>query len=105
MRYLVFDTQFAAQGAVDQIDVKGRAVYASAGYTIDTEGNVVGQCDGVDNPEGVTTTWDIPRQRQDGKWLVTHPENFAMADYEVSPGVAVKDYVMAGIIATIEDEE
>jgi len=103
MRYLVFDTHAAAQAAVDLIDSRGRQVYASAGYTIDASGDIVGKRDGVDDPAGVTSTWGIPRQRLDGKWVVVHIENHPMADYEVSPGVVVKDFALAGITAPAEE--
>lgn len=102
MRYFVFDTQAAAQAAVDLIDERGRQIYANAGYTINESGDVVGKCNGVDNPQGVTTTWDVPRQRMDGKWVFAHPEAGAMAGYEVAPGVFVRDYVVAGINDPIE---
>lgn len=102
-RYLVFDSQADAQSACDSIDTQGRLVYHNAGYTVDDNGDIVGKRDGEDNPQVVTTTWDIPRQRLDGKWLVSHPETFVLAAYEVSSGVTVEQFVLQGITAPIEE--
>lgn len=105
-RHLVFLSQVEAQAAVELIDERGRACFAAAGYTITPDGAIVGKRDGVDDPTGVTSTWDVPRQRLDGRWVVTHPEEHPMQDYVLPSGDTVLAYVMAEPLdaATIEDE-
>lgn len=93
-RYLVYPTQAEAQAAVDAIDARARVLFRAAGYAIDAQGAVIGKRDGADDPSGVTTTWDISRQRADGAWIVAHPEARAANDAEVRPGVTRADYVM-----------
>lgn len=105
MRYFVFATEAEAQAAVASVDSYARVAYYGAGYSIAQNGDVIGKANGVDNPAGVTRTWDIPRQRAtDSKWVFLHPENHPMADYEVAPGVTVKVYTTQDISAPIEEE-
>ena len=103
MRYLIFDTQDAAQAAVDLIDSRGRGCYRMAGYSIRDDGAIIGQRDGKDDAGGVTATWDVPQQRLDGKWIVAHPEAQPMAMYEMQPGVTVLSIVMDGIDAPTDE--
>jgi hypothetical protein len=105
MRYLVLDTEAEALDAVASIDGHARIVFASRGYTITAEGAIVGKraSDGEDVPTAVTTTWDVPRQRADGKWCVAHPESHPSASVEIAPGITVADFVMEGIEANIDE--
>jgi hypothetical protein len=97
MRYLVFDTQDAAKDAVELIDDKGRQCYRDYGFSIREDGAIIGTRDGEDDPSGVTMTWDVPRQGEDGHWLVTHPETQPMAGYAMPDGRMVLDIVMSGL--------
>jgi len=101
MRYLVYDTEQAAQTDVVNIDTVARAVFAAQGYSIREDGAVIGKRDGEDDPAGVTTTWDVPRQRMDGKWVVAHPEGHPSAAFQ-TPSGTVLELVMAGITAPAE---
>jgi hypothetical protein len=106
MRYLVLDTEAEALDAVAYIDARARIVFAARGYTIAADGSIVGKraSDGVDVPEAVTTTWDVPRQRPaDGRWVVCHPEAHPSADVLVGPEMTVADFVMEGLDVTIEE--
>ena len=103
-RYLVYDDQAAAQDDLDIINARGRECYAAAGWTIRADGAVVGQRAGIDDPGGVTVTWDVVRQRADGKWVIAHPEGHPFADYDLGGGVTVLSYTMAGIAAPAEEE-
>ncbi|MBT9370263.1 hypothetical protein [Rhizobium sp. CSW-27] len=99
MRYLVFPDLASAAAAVALIDDRGRDCYEEAGYTIRADGAVIGRRDGVDDPAGVTVTWDVPRQILDGRWIVSHPENHPMAEYVLKDGRRVLDAVMVDITA------
>lgn len=99
MRYLIFDTEVEATAAVASIDGHARIVFSWRGYTITAEGAIVGKraSDGEDVPTAITTTWDVPRQRADGKWCVAHPESHPSGSVEVSPGVTVAMFVMSDV--------
>lgn len=105
MRFLIFDTEAEAHAAVASIDSRARIIFAARGYTITAEGAIVGKraSDGEDVLESVTTTWDVPRQRLDGKWCVAHPEGHPSAYVEVAPGLFVVDYVMNGLDVAIDE--
>lgn len=78
-RYLIFPSAPDAQAVVDLIDDRARAVFASRGWVIDSEGNIVGKrpADRLDLPTATRTrTWWEPLKRPtDNKWIVLHPEN------------------------------
>jgi hypothetical protein len=109
MRFYVSDTQAAAQGVVDQINVRARQVYAAQGYTIEPDGSVVGKrvSDGMSMPDSAhTETWDIPRQRLDGKWVVAHVETCPGHDFVMDQnGTTVSQYVGQDVSAPIETED
>lgn len=104
MRFLVYDTAPPAEAAVATINDRARVVFAAQGYTVREDGAVVGKAAGRDDPEGLTTTWDIPRQRQDGKWVVAHPEAHPSAGFMVSPTTTLVEYLTAGLGGAVEDE-
>lgn len=104
MRRFVYPTQGEAVAAVETINARARAVFAAQGYTVRPTGEVVGKAAGHDDPQGVTTTWDVPRQRLDGKWTIVHPEAHPSASFVVSPGVSLVDFLVAGLPGSIEDE-
>lgn len=104
MRYLVYGTQAEALADLALINARGRAFYSAAGYEIRADGAVIGEdADGDPDPRGLTVTWDVPRQRLDGKWVVLHPENQPMATRLLSeyvPGAAqipILEIIMAGL--------
>lgn len=105
MRFYVHDTEADAQATAEAIDQRAREVFAAQGYTIREDGAVIGKRGGVDNPEGVTRTWDIPRQRLDGKWLLLHPEEHPSATIELAPGLTVLAYVTQDVTAPVENED
>lgn len=95
-----------ALDAVASIDARARIIFAARGYTITAEGDIVGKraSDGEDVPTSVTSTWDIPRQRADGKWCVVHPEAHPSAEVQVGPSITVVDFVMTGLEDSAIDE-
>ena len=108
-RYYVLETEADAAALVADIDARGRQLFASAGFTIREDGAIVGKRDGVDDPQGVTTTWAIPAQRKDGKWVVPHIEGQGSANTPLTQfnpaapeGVTVQMFVGQGITATVE---
>lgn len=104
MRFLIYDTATEAQSAVTTIDNRARAVFAAQGYTVREDGAVVGKSEGCDDPDGLTTTWDVPRQRLDGKWAVAHPEQHPSAAFQVAPGLPLASYLVTSIDTAVEDE-
>lgn len=102
MRYFVFPTEEAAQGIIDLINERGRECYIQAGYNLREDGAIIGQVDGQDDPVGVTSTWDVPRQRLDGNWVVTHIEAHPMADYVIGQKT-VLEHVMDGVTVPVEE--
>lgn len=100
-RYYVFATQAQAQDCIDRIDARARVVYAAQGYTIDADGSIVGKraSDGIAMPDAARTeTWDIPRQRLDGKWIVAHCEAVPGATFVLKP-TAVPPLTVAAFVA------
>lgn len=98
-RFLVFASQAEAQAAVDAIDESGRAIYAARGYAISEGGSIVCRrlSDGASVPESQgIDTWDVPRQRLDGKWIISHPENHNSGSILIN-GVPASDVVMTGV--------
>lgn len=82
-RCYVFPDQASAQACVDRINLRARTVYAAQGYQLDGDGAIIGKnpATGASMPTAAkTTTWDVPRQRADGKWVVRH--------YEAVPGAS-----------------
>jgi hypothetical protein len=103
MRYFVLSSEHEAQAVVDMIDARGRECYIQAGYTVRDDGAIIAQADGQDDPVGVTSTWDVPRQRKDGKWVVAHIEAHPMASYVVEDKT-VLEYVLSGLDWPLEDQ-
>lgn len=96
--HYVFDTQAAAQAAVDAIDGRARDLYARFGYTVDASGAVVGKraSDRADMPDAQRTiTFAAPVMGGDGKWRVPHVEQAPSADVVIdeTTGQRVQDYV------------
>lgn len=110
MRYYVFDTQAAAQSAIDSIDARARTIYQAQGYAVDENGAVIGHraFDGVPMPDACrTTTFDIPLQRLDGKWIARHIENSAAPDFVVDPatGLTVGEFCTQGLTLRVETDD
>ncbi|GLK74686.1 hypothetical protein KHC23_08675 [Ancylobacter dichloromethanicus] len=107
MRYLIFDSEAVALDALALIDQRGRDCFAAAGYTVREDGAIIGKRAGEDDPAGITVTWDTPRQRIDGKWVLAHIEAHPMRDYLLPSGETVLAYVMAAPLdaATVEDDD
>ena len=111
-RFYVFPTQAEAQACVDRIDARARVVYRMQGYTIDAAtGDIVGKraSDGVAMPDAARTeTWDVPRQRLDGKWIVAHCEAVPGATFVLKataiPPLTVLAFVSQDIAATVTVE-
>lgn len=95
--YLVYDTEAAAQADSDLIFARGKAIFASQGYTTDGDG-IIGQSEGVSRPDAQkTTSWAVPIQRvTDDKWVIPHPNQHPAATPEY---LAI---AMADITASIE---
>lgn len=104
MRYLVFDTQAEAAAAVATIDERARQVFSSQGYTVRPDGAVLGKAGGRDDPDAPTLTWDVPRERADGRWVIAHPEAHPSALFVVAPGVTLAAHLTHGIVAPVEVE-
>lgn len=107
VRYLVHATEAEALASAAAIDRRARAVFLAQGYTLRDDGAVIGKVLGVDNPAGVTVTWDVPRQRlTDGAWILEHPETHPSAGFLVSPGVTVLQFVTQDVLAVpVEDAD
>ena len=101
-RYYVFATQAEAQACVDRINMRARGVYAAQGYQIDTaSGDIVGQnaATGAPMPDAArTTTWDVPRLRIDGKWVVRHCEAVPGATFVLQP-TAIPPLTVAAFVS------
>ncbi len=100
-RYYVFATQPEAQACVDRINVRARTVYAAQGYQLDEAGAIIGQraSDGAPMPDAAKTlTWDIPRQRRDGKWVVAHCDLVPGATFVLKP-TAIPPLTVAAFVA------
>lgn len=101
MRFLVFLDQASAVAAVEQINGNGRALFAARGYGVDENGDVEARrlSDGSIVHEAKTQTWDVPRQRLDGKWIISHPENAMRADTVVDEqGATGAEVVMVDVV-------
>lgn len=103
-RHYVFATQTQAQACVDRINARARTVYGAQGYQIDTQGGIVGRSasDGTLQPSAQRTlTWDVPRWRLDGKWVVRHcetvPGNSFVLDPTKIPPLTVAAFVAQDI--------
>lgn len=108
MRHYVFATQAEAQKAVDAINRRARQVYAAFGYQVDGAGAIIGKrgSDRADMPDACrTVTWDTPRQRLDGRWIVAHTETCPGAHEiaDAKTGLLVWQYVGQDIAAPVED--
>jgi|GEM_PF-3410168 len=110
-RYYVFPNQASAQACVDGIDTRARTVYAAQGYGVDDQGAIIGKraSDGAAMPDAARTlTWDVPRQRSDGKWVVRHCEAVPGATFVLQPTaippLTVAAFVAQGIPATVTVE-
>lgn len=75
MRYLVFDTEAAANTAEATIFGYGKALAEAGNYATDADG-IIGNRDGVPDPTAARTgSWSKVTQRvNDNKWIVAHPE-------------------------------
>lgn len=81
--YLVFDALVEAVVVERVIFNFGVQLATGAGYLIAEDGGIIGKRQGVSDPlSQETTTWDIPRQRLDGKWVVRHPKHHPSAQNE-----------------------
>jgi len=98
MRYLVFDSEAEARATERVIFRRGAILAQSVGYHLDEAGAIVGERDGEPDPLGLTTVWDDPRLRADGKWVILHPEHHSAA--ENSDWLA---FVMRGIDAVVDE--
>lgn len=111
-RYYVFQTQADAQACVDHINVRARIVYSAQGYQIDSaSGAIIGKrpSDGIAMPDAARTeTWDTPRQRLDGKWVVRHCETVPGASFVLDatavPPLTVAAFASQDIAATVAIE-
>lgn len=110
-RFYVFPDQASAQACVDGIDARARQIYAAQGYQVDAAGTIIGKraSDGVDQPDAARTeTWDTPRQRQDGRWVVHHcetvPGSSFVLDATAIPPLTVAAYVAQDIGAAVAVE-
>lgn len=111
-RCYVFATQAEAVACVERINVRARVVYRLQGYEIDrATGAIIGKCaaDGTSMWNAARTlTWDIPRQRLDGKWVVRHCEAVPGATFVLkpldSPPLNVAAYVAQDIAVTVTVE-
>ena len=110
----VFATQAEAQACVDRINVRARSVYGAQGYQLDAGGAIIGKnaATGASMPDATkTATWDIPRQRADGKWVVRHCEavpgnTFVLDPTQVPPftvAAFVAQDIAAGVSVEVED--
>ena len=101
-RYYVFNTQAEAQACVDRINIRARAVFRLQGYEIDrATGGIIPKrlSDGQSMPDAAQAeTWDVPRQRLDGKWIVAHCEAVPGATLVIRP-TAVPPLTVAGYVA------
>lgn len=90
MRYLIFDTQAGAIAADKNIFKAITTEYKSTGGKEDAQG-LIGKVRGVDRPNSVRTTrWDEPRQGEDGKWCLLHPENYRLTERPGKHGLIAK---------------
>lgn len=103
MRWLVFDTAAEAAAAVATIDARARLVFAENGYTVRSDGAVLGRAAGRDDPAAPTLTWDVPRPRADGRWAVLHPEAHPAGGIPHGTGT-LAEHLAAGLGGTIETE-
>ncbi len=110
MRFYVFDDQAAAQAAVDQINARARQLFQQQGYTLADDGSIIGKrvSDGTSMPNSARTqTWDVPRQRVDGKWVFHHVETCPGNRFVIDKaGTTVAQFVGQDLsTATIETED
>lgn len=110
-RCYVFATQAEAQACINRINVRARTVYAAQGYQLDNAGAIIGKnaATGALMPDAArTVTWDTPRQRRDGKWVVRHceavPGNSFVLDPTKIPPLTVAAFVSQDIAATVTVE-
>lgn len=79
VRFLVFDTEAEADQWQRAIFLAGKALAAGAGmFTAD--GVIHALRAGVSDANTRSlTSYAVPRQRLDGKWAFSHPENYPVA--------------------------
>lgn len=109
-RYYVFATQAQAEACVDRINARARTIYAAQGYAVDAvTGAVTGKraSDGALMPNAVkTSTWDVPRQRWDGKWVVRHAETCPGNAFVIDvAGTTVGQFVGQDAVTTTVETE
>lgn len=109
IRFFVFNDQTSAQVATDAIAARGRELFAQFGYGVDAGGNIIGKraSDGVLQPDAQhTTTWDVPRQRLDGKWILLHPENQTRSTVIVdAQGTLASEYVTQDLVGLLIESD
>ena len=75
MDYVVSESLEDSLSAERTIFNYGVQLAIQAGCEIDESGGIVGKKQGVSSPNSQSTTsWDNPRQRADGKWIILHPK-------------------------------
>lgn len=77
MDFLVFETKAQADKAERIIFEFGKALALSEGYVVD-DTHVYGR-NSKGKSKAFTSSWDTPRQRVDGKWVITHPKHHTAA--------------------------
>jgi hypothetical protein len=88
-RYLVFNTQALAETAQGVIFGDGKTRLSSRGYTLHADGSIIGKVRGVNAPNNQrTVSWDAPRQRLDGRWIIAHPGDQS-AEWEAIAGAVL----------------
>jgi hypothetical protein len=106
-RFFVFSTQVEAEDAVESVNSWARLLYVARGYEVDDQGAVIGKnaLTGADEPAATRTeTWDVPRQRADGLWIVAHTETCPGHDLVIDAnGTLAWQFVMQGITAPVEE--
>ena len=75
MDYIVTDTFEEANLIERTIFIYGQTLAVNAGYQLTNDGEVIGLNRGLSAPDAqATSSWDIPTQRLDGKWVLLHPK-------------------------------
>lgn len=74
MRFLVAEDLEVADIVESRLQNKFLALARRNNYTVQN-GEIVGKRNGVEDFSAQRTTrWDVPTQRLDGKWIISHPE-------------------------------
>lgn len=101
--YLIFNSEVEAQTANQLIFDTAIPLYKLQGYDSDV-GGLIGKMDGVLNASGGrTSSWDIPRQRLDGKWAIIHPENHPAAQTILPDGSKALDILNSALGVVVKE--